>query len=164
MAFNLSRMTVYALISAIEEDLRELIKIYLTNIEVSHLQINPELEMRAKSRIEKDIGTLFDGLDLKDLVDYFDLGDTFQTINANKESFPVHISTHIKSLTSKFESLVPIRNRVMHIRPLDVDDYPSVYSFCNELVGLDNLIWSNISTTLTKINTGNFQSSCRLDG
>jgi tetratricopeptide (TPR) repeat protein len=149
MAFNLTRMTVYALLSSIEEDLRTLIKMHISDI----LLINPELTEKAKFRIKKDVGIIFGDLGVEDIVDYFDLGDTFQVINANRELFPRHISDFIKSLTSKLEILIPIRNRVMHIRPLSFDDYPTVTSFTECLINECEEVWSNTKQTLEKINS-----------
>lgn len=149
MAFNLTRMSVYALISSVEEDLRSLIKTHITRTScISH-----ELFERAKNRLEKDIGTIFGDLEVIDIVDYFDIGDSFQVINSNTEYFPEHTAKLIKKLTKKLEDLIPIRNRVMHVRPLSFDDYPYVTSFSEELVNNNTEIWRNTKETLDKLNT-----------
>ncbi|MGF1873625.1 NB-ARC domain-containing protein, partial [Photobacterium indicum] len=152
MAFNITRMTVYALVSAMEEDLRTIIKTYINDFKENPSAINSELYDRAKGRLEKDVGVLFEHYDLADLVDYFDLGDTFQTINSNKNYFPEHIFNIIKKNTKKFELLVPIRNRTMHIRPLNFDDLPIVINFCEELIQQDkSSIWSSLSNVIEKL-------------
>ncbi|MBE9398630.1 AAA family ATPase [Pontibacterium sp. N1Y112] len=148
MAFNLTRMTIYALIAAIEEDLRSLIKTHVSDLD----KLDSVLLDRAKSRIEKDIGVLFGDLEFKELIDYFDLGDTFQTINSNKDSFPEHVFKSIRSVTKDLEKVVSIRNRVMHIRPLNFDDLPIVSEFCTKLVDLDGSIqWDNICATIERL-------------
>ncbi len=149
MAFNLTRMTAYALVSAIEQDLRSLIKNHL-NPEGDNIRLNPDLVLRAKIRIEKDIGVIFDNLAVGDLVDYFDLGDTFQTINSNKAQFPEHLSKKITSYTRVFDKVIPIRNRVMHIRPMDFQDLPTLTSFCETLLE-DPDTWQNVYATLEKL-------------
>jgi Tfp pilus assembly protein PilF len=141
-------MTVYALIAALEEDLRSLIKAYIDDDKI----IDADLIYRSKSRIERDIGSLFGDIELSDIIDYFDLGDTFQTINANREFFPDHVSNQVKKLTKDFESIVSIRNRVMHIRPLNFDDLPIVSEFCKKLLSSDNsIMWANIDETIRKL-------------
>lgn len=148
MAFNLTRMTIYSLIAAIEEDLRAFIKAHMSDEEV----IDQALIERSKGRIEKDIGVLFGDIEFNDLVDYFDLGDTFQTINKNGEYFPDHINKTIKHITKDLESIASIRNRVMHIRPLNFDDLPIVSEFCDRVVNIDNSIdWANIKQTIKKL-------------
>ncbi|HCD4506625.1 TPA: AAA family ATPase, partial [Enterobacter kobei] len=87
MAFNLTRMTVYALISSLEEDLRGLIKTYITP-ETLDNSISSELRARSKQRFEKDLGFAYEDLSAHDLVDYFDLGDTYQIINSNADQIP----------------------------------------------------------------------------
>lgn len=148
MAFNLTRMTVYALISALEEDLRLLIKTHIDDEQI----LESELLNKSKSRIKKDIGTLFSDIELNDVIDYFDLGDTFQTINSNRSCFPSHVSKFVKTLTKDLESIVAIRNRVMHIRPLNFDDLPIVSEFCKKLLDSENsILWSNVDETIQKL-------------
>lgn len=125
MAFNLTRMTIYALISAVEEDLRTILKEHVTDQSV----IDKELLERAKYRAEKDIGVLFEDIELKELIGYFDLGDTYQVINSNSTIFPKFIYDTIKNSTKSLEKIVSIRNRVMHIRPLNFDDLSLINSF-----------------------------------
>lgn len=149
MAFNLTRMSVYALICALEEDLRALIKNHIKDISL----INKSLLDRARLRVEKDIGVLFGDLELNDYVDYFDLGDTYQIINGNSTNFPIHVAKHIKSKTPSFDSLVPIRNRVMHIRPLNYDDYPTVSALSEDLLKQQPDIWLNTKEILNKLAT-----------
>lgn len=55
MSFNLTRMTIYALLSSIEEDLRSLIKDHIKNIK----DIDPALVDKTKLRVERDIGGIF---------------------------------------------------------------------------------------------------------
>lgn len=142
-------MSLYALISALEEDLRFTIKEHISD----PLLINKELLERARTRIEKDYDVIYDELNIDDLVDYFDIGDTFQTINANKKYFPEHISKLIKSLTKEFQQIISIRNRVMHIRPLNYDDLPYVNLFCAKLIGdkQQNSPWVNLQETLKNL-------------
>lgn len=147
MAFNLTRMTTYALVAAIEEDLRLLIKAHIFDEKI----ISSDLIKKSKDRIEKDIGDVFSDTELNDLIDYFDLGDTFQTINSNKSHFPDHVSKLIKSYTKNLEVIVSIRNRVMHIRPLNFDDLSIVSEFCKKLLESEKTAWPNIDTTIKKV-------------
>lgn len=150
MAFNLTRMTIYALISAVEEDLRAILKEHVTDQSV----IDKELLERAKYRAEKDIGVLFEDIELKELIGYFDLGDTYQVINSNSTIFPKFIYDTIKNSTKSLEKIVSIRNRVMHIRPLNFDDLSLINSFCEGIVDNGNLtVWSNIRETINRLET-----------
>lgn len=151
MSFNFTRMTAYAIICALEEDLRDIIKKYIFCQPEINYTVDKQLLVRARARLEKDIGGLIDNVSNLDLINYFDLGDTYQIINSNSASFPQHIAQQIKQKTKKMESMVSIRNRVMHIRPLDVDDYPFTFSFCEELVREERASWIRTSETLQRI-------------
>ena len=140
-------MTIYALVAAIEEDLRKLVKAHITEKD----DIEKDLIERAKNRIQKDIGELFSDIELNEIIDYFDLGDTYQIINKNHEKFPEHVSKMIKKLTRDFDCIVAIRNRVMHIRPLNFDDLPKVSEFCRILVESDSLTWRNVKSSIEKL-------------
>ena len=147
MAFNLTRMTVYALISSVEEDLRGVIKSH-----ISEKSLFPkELHDRCLNRIEKDIGAVFGDISSDEIVDYFDLGDTFQIINSNQSKFPENLSKSIKKLTKDFETLIPIRNRVMHIRPLNYDDLSKTTEICERLKSSSEYQWPNVSETIEKL-------------
>lgn len=150
MAFNLTRMTVYALISALEEDLRSITK-SLVQQDCDNINFPNELRERAQTRLEKDLGFTFEDVTLYDLIDYLDLGDTFQVINSNPTNLPSHISSTIKKNSKTLEKIVPVRNRVMHIRPLNVEDYPNTSSYCYTLVNQDPTIWCNLKETLEHI-------------
>ncbi|WP_323975737.1 tetratricopeptide repeat protein [Aeromonas hydrophila] len=150
MAFNLTRMTVYALISALEEDLRTITK-NLVQQESANVIFPKELKERAKLRFEKDLGFTFEDTSLYDLIDYLDLGDTFQVINSNTLNLPHHISAIVKKNSKTLEKIIPVRNRVMHIRPLDVEDYPNTSAYCYTLVDQEPTIWCNLKDTLEHI-------------
>ncbi|TKG21942.1 tetratricopeptide repeat protein [Vibrio breoganii] len=147
MAFNLTRMTVYALISSVEEDLRGIIKSHISDKSLFPI----ELHDRCLSRIEKDIGAVFGDITFDEMVDYFDLGDTFQTINSNQKEFPANVAKSIRNLTKDFETLIPIRNRVMHIRPLNFDDLTRTSEICRKLKASPEYAWNKVTETIDKL-------------
>ena len=147
MAFNLTRMTVYALISSIEEELRHIIKSHISDKSL----FSQELNNRCNNRIEKDIGAVFGDITTDEIIDYFDLGDTFQVINSNQDQFPINICKSIKKLTKDFETLIPIRNRVMHIRPLNFDDLSKTTEICKKLQSSTEYTWEKVIEVINKI-------------
>ncbi|OHC20671.1 MAG: AAA family ATPase [Pseudomonadales bacterium RIFCSPHIGHO2_12_FULL_40_16] len=151
MAYNLSRMTAYALISAIEEDLRDSIKSSLGDQNHTDGKFDQSLTTRAKARLEKDLGFKYEENTIDNLVDYFDLGDTFQIINAHSDFFNESFASEIKKRTKELEKIIPLRNRVMHVRPLNYDDLPVLADFCEELRKENTSPWTNINDTLLKL-------------
>ncbi len=151
MAYSISRMTLYAILSSIEEDLRKLIKDHCSQREIDKLSGDKKLITKSIDRYEKDIGSKFTCEDLTELVDYFDLGDTYQFVNGNQNLFPEHLTKVIKACTKFFERLVVIRNRVMHIRPLNFDDPEFVQSFIGKLLESPSE-WPNLEDVSKRIN------------
>ena len=150
MAYNLSRMTAYALLSALEEDLRASIKSAIGLKSHADEGFDQILARRAKDRLEKDLGFRFEENELFSLVDYFDLGDSIQTINAHSQAFPVDYQEQIRQASASFSRIISVRNRVMHIRPLNFDDLPLVFDFCESLASKVGH-WPELSETLKKI-------------
>lgn len=153
MAFNLTRMSVYALLCALEEDLRLIVKNYILDIQGSENKLPVDLLEKAKRRLDKDFGTVTDDMDVTDLIEYFDLGDTYQVINSYGKEIPEHLYKFIKSITKDLDALVLIRNRVMHIRPLDVEDYPKLISICDKIINSNTNVWGNLVEVSEKINS-----------
>ncbi|SIS09786.1 NB-ARC domain-containing protein [Pseudomonas sp. A214] len=151
MAYSLSRMTVYALLSGLEEDLRIAIKGRLGGEDYSDDRFDQQLISRSKARLEKEIGAQYEESTLDNLVDYFDLGDTYQIINSNQLSFDTDFSQAIKTRTKQFEKIIPIRNRVMHVRPLNFDDLPLISDFCSDLISNSFYSWDNLEETFKRL-------------
>ncbi|WP_219587486.1 hypothetical protein, partial [Vibrio parahaemolyticus] len=49
------------------------------------------------------------------------------------------------------QKLVPIRNRVMHIRPLQFEDFPTVTNTCKKLSEEESSIWPKVKSTLERL-------------
>ncbi|MBK0013739.1 NB-ARC domain-containing protein [Stenotrophomonas sp. S41] len=151
MAFNLSRMTTYALLSALEHDLKTSIRIFLGEDSLSQSKLDKGISSRALDRLEKDVGFEIDDPRVKDVVEYLDFGDTFQIINSQREKFPTELTAEVKHRTSDLEKVVAIRNRVMHFRPLNVEDLPFVTDLCEALHKSGPSRWPHLDETLEKL-------------
>lgn len=151
MAYNISRMTIFAILSSIESDLRENIKFAFSGVEKTRLQIDNNIFKKINERYEKNNGSKNTDDNFLELIDFLDIGDTYQLINSNRDLFQEEFSLKIKQITKSFEILVPIRNRVMHIRPLNFDDLPNCTNFANELLKDNVKYWQSTKETLEKL-------------
>lgn len=150
MGYSIARMTIYALICAIEEDLRCLLresvncgqlkeeKIPLASIETWQQRFLKENSTNIKPKLE-------------DLISYLDIGDTFQIINAQPGAFSSIHSSYVKSITKNLEKIIPIRNRVMHIRPLAFEDTSFITEFSKDAAKKDQVFWKNLQDVIGKI-------------
>lgn len=150
VAASLSRLTLYALISATEEDMRELLETYSPHGASTEPLLGSALLATARSRAYKDQAATIDNLQLGDLLQYCDFGDLLQLLSSIKTSLPEDIRKNIVDLTPQIGALVQIRNRVMHARPLDFDDLPT-YSSATELLLKGGGTWPHLDKMTSQI-------------
>lgn len=143
MAASLSRLTLYALISATEEDMRELLETYSPHGAAPEPLLGSALLATARSRAYKDQAAAIDNLQLGDLLQYCDFGDMLQLLSGIKGQLPETVRDDVGNLASQTSRLTQIRNRVMHARPLDFDDLPT-YSATVEHLVRNPSAWSQL--------------------
>ena len=121
----LKRNAMFCLISAIEIDIRKNI-CDLTN---EGLEMSTDVISKLKERYESDKGCISD--DISVLIDYLDMGDYVQILNSNNTLFPN--KKVLKNLTLAIENIIPTRNRIMHVRPLEFDDDSKIFDFVKDI-------------------------------
>jgi len=130
MSSNLVRLTLYGLIVAVDIDLRTLVKEQLGDTRGVVDIFVPELLAKIRDRAARD-GLIEDA----DVYDYLDFPDAIQTLRRHKEALDTSMARFIEKNSTELERLTPIRNRVMHGRPLQFTDYATVDSFVQKLRG-----------------------------
>jgi tetratricopeptide (TPR) repeat protein len=125
------KLEMHAIIDSIERDLINEICLILTVDNLSNVHINK-------------IVSRYDGNDFFTMLTYLDLQDYIEIINTSIKSF--HISNDEKTFINKqISKLIPIRNRVMHPRPLEFDDYPILKFTFSEIPSvLTSFGWENV--------------------
>lgn len=154
MSASVSRLTIYALIAAMESDLRRIIHENCGSIGHTKIDTFKETIEKAKIRwINDNNERLSEEISLSELCTYFDFSDSYLFIRHFDKLFPDAINSHIKTNIKTFEKLAPIRNKVMHIRPLNFEDLPFTIDECTRLANEDKLIWQSVNATLQKISS-----------
>ena len=121
MGFSASRLTCYAVLSAIEEDLRNICENQLDNIAQPNELLGNETWNKCVARLEREQGIVKTQASLDDLLPYLDFADLYHMLNTHSSSLPPVIRRYFKDITPYLERLAPIRNRVAHSRPLDFE-------------------------------------------
>ena len=98
MAYNFTKLTAYAMISSLEEDLRKIIKDYIESKDLEKKKEFSEIFIKANNRIEKDIGGKYDDISYEDLIEYIDLGEAIQIISAHTSLLPKNITLSFKKI------------------------------------------------------------------
>jgi len=151
MSLSYASLTLYAVLSGIEEDLRDLIRVQLTGQMDGQELLGKEVQDKCKVRLQNDIGFADDQISINDLIIYLDYSDSFKVLNANSKFLPTHVGKYIKEITPTLEKLVPTRNRVAHSRPLNFDDFPKTMDVAQELIGGGDGIWANLNKNLKRL-------------
>jgi len=146
------RLTLAALIYGIEIDLKSIIirKIIPYNSDLNFIQ-DVELIEKVNKRYSKENPGVNILENLEDSVDYLDFNDTFIILNKNKAFLTKEESEYLKQNISTLSELTPIRNRVMHTRPLLGGDFTTIYNFVTNLKKTDPFQWTTTIETRQKI-------------
>ncbi|WP_128928764.1 NB-ARC domain-containing protein [Bradyrhizobium guangxiense] len=145
MAYTIQRLTIYGLISALESDLRDFLTLHVSPLVDPNKLLPKQMMDKATERFAKENADTVP--DFEDLLDYLDLGDELQAIRTHDRLLDDVTRTYIKKYYLGLEGLIPIRNRVMHTRPLEYDDLPRVSDLASELVKSHRALWANLRTT-----------------
>ncbi|APG11201.1 hypothetical protein BKD09_22985 [Bradyrhizobium japonicum] len=150
MIVSQQRLTLFALISTVESDARLLITANILGKKALDEVYPKTLLEEARTKLTKVAHLIIDPENDTALLDFLNIGDHFQTLNRNKE----HLSRSLVKLLSnskKIETLIAVRNRVMHGRPLDFDDLPAIKTLCEELTLSDPTNWSGTRELLKSL-------------
>jgi hypothetical protein len=128
MSQSVVRLTMYSLLSALETDLRRLVRTYLLPNTESDL-FSPEQLGVLKKRASRDADD-----DASDLLDYLDYADTVKLLNTGIAFLPETCRRLSKMLNKQSSALCSIRNRVMHSRPLHYSDYSFSIDIINSIL------------------------------
>ena len=152
MRAHATRTTCFAIISAIEDDLRALVRQGCDLLRLADL-LPSDVRTAASARWQKDNRSSAqrnpeDDLALLHYTDFVDLAKTLQF------SFRGHqdtIAIDIRSLANHFELLSPIRNRVCHTRPLEADDLLRCLDIADEVLKLHRSSFPTLQQTLRSL-------------
>lgn len=146
------RLTLAAFIYAIELDLRGLIQSEIIPF-VNDLIFfgDKDLIERTIDRFKKDNPGISIDDNLYSVVEYIDFSDTYTILLKNKDFLNEKYFKELKSIKMKLDEIAPIRNRVMHSRPLIGGDFSTVYAFFCELESLSKEYWRNSINTKKRI-------------
>lgn len=138
-----TRITLAAFIYGIETDLKILIKKYITPFQedITFFQ-NPEMISRVIDRFRKENPGLDYKTNLDDIIDFIDFHDTFIVLRKNNVFLPKLTSDYLDQIFNELSDLTPIRNRVMHTRPLLGGDFSTVYDFVEKLKNNSPIDWN----------------------
>lgn len=143
----MTRARLYVLVDALEEDLRTFLKSWVVERVGTESGLDPYTD-EARARLLNDPSA--DGEE-DDLVDYLYLQEAVSLLNRHRALLPTDLAEAVRRNTPRLDSLSPIRNRVMHGRPLKTEDPDTSVQAGNDLLaaGVD---WPNLREVLNHLN------------
>lgn len=147
MAFEarMSRARLYLLLEAFESDIRNLIESHLLDHkEESEIFVPAEIAVAEERRAKDD-----NGHDVS-IAHYMDLKPAFDALSRSRKFLPPALEEVVSKKSSDVVALVPIRNRVMHFRPLNMDDPDIATSL---VIGFPSPFWVKTASILQRLDS-----------
>ena len=152
MTISVQRLTLFAIFDSLEKDLRSVLVSEILPYHYLNSVLNDNELSKVSDRLKQHEGSK--SIDLEEperFVQYLDLLDTVHIINRNKKKIVPTLGRYFSGITAILEKCIPVRNAVMHGRPLEIDDFPTVCGIASKLVVDKEYEWSNVSETLSRI-------------
>ncbi|MEU0267496.1 NB-ARC domain-containing protein [Nocardioides sp. NPDC006303] len=150
MSFSATRLTCFALLAAMEQDMRSAIQDYLGDRAAEDL-IPADRVTRANGRRVKD--GLPETADLPGLLAYLDFGESFELLASASKELPPAFQASLKGLGPSVGRTIAIRNRVAHTRPMEIDDSSFLVDATKALAASSGGLWEELSSVLDRLNS-----------
>ena len=151
-------MSCFALISAVESDIRNIIFHEVNHEEDLHKILPQDVLQNASNRLRLDNSDdSIKGNQLLDLLEYVDFYDLSKILHKIKNQQVFFTSEQLIFITTFLEKLTPARNRVCHSRPLEIEDFSALLDFSYELLRIQkDTAWKNLNYAVKNLNDTNF--------
>ena len=149
MSYSAARLTCFALISALEQDLRSEIEAHLGEEVAKDILSEDEI---AKALDRRPRGAKIpDDPHLSTLIPYLDFGDSVQVLNRHKRKLPRELTEALGQINPRLARTTQIRNRVAHSRPMEIDDLSNIIDLTSELQEKSSDHWQATQATVDRL-------------
>lgn len=139
----LTRQTLFAVLSAMECDLRGLVQ--LMRDEGGSRLLSDDMARRTRALFSKEHDPGEEHPGLEQLLQYLHVGDLIQIARGHSAFCPPAVAKGLRE--ARLEGLVPVRNRVAHNRPLEAEDLPQTVDAARHLAKTGDH-WPELNRTL----------------
>jgi len=141
------RVALFIFFDAVERDITDQIRSLPIADDV--VVLSHEEASKATSRLERREGVSVDPADHLSLLPGLDLGEKYSVLMRHRNLMDLSKKEYYESKKSSFDKIIPVRNAVMHGRPLTTTEFGVGMSVANELVS-SPLFWPNLNSALRK--------------
>lgn len=148
-------LTMIAYVLDIQHDLHQHILDQLSDhLPAKELFFNERLYSKVYDRYQNesnvDLENESKAVTSAQLIEFIDLGDAIEILNKHRSRIPPSLGDYLRSMTSDLETLVPIRNRLMHGRPLRPGDWANLTDKVNKFITRDSF-WPHLCQCIDRI-------------
>src|SRR4051794_10167210 len=126
MSSSATRLTCFALLSAVEEDLRNAILGVCSESEDPRVALGEVRYDRSLSRITRELGSQ-QKVTIASLSPYLDFAESYEVLSKYKKNLPEQVQESLQDFAPRLGQLTQVRNRVAHTRPMEIDDLAVVH-------------------------------------
>lgn len=150
MSSTATRLTSFALLAAIEEDLRNgLLAVTDENDDARTLFGQQRYEKTQDRRMRDTSGS--PSSNISTLTPYLDFADSYEVLKAAKTRLPDSFQSALSLFAPQLARLTRIRNRVAHTRPMEIDDLATVYDVAKDICTRSEADWPKVCETLHRL-------------
>lgn len=124
----MTRARLFTLVDALESDMRRILLDYVLDHLSEEEALGSSYERASQRQAADRLGE--DTI----ITNYLDLQESYDILNRHRSSLPSDLATELRDNTGHINSLIPIRNRVMHGRPLNPDDPELTITICQSFI------------------------------
>lgn len=146
-----ARHTLYALLTSLEEDLRRILHDSLSDELPAAEVLGESLWTKTTERLEAESARELHTDELLRRLPFLDFGDLIGILDRHRGRLSKEKARDLKQLSPLLQSVVPVRNRVMHTRPLEYDDLQRILTVRDSVLATKSLAWGKLSDVSEKL-------------
>ncbi|MFJ6822508.1 NB-ARC domain-containing protein [Streptomyces niveus] len=150
MSSTATRLTSFALLAAIEQDLRNAILVATDEsdnpVELFH---SKRYEKAQQRRAREAPGS--SSPTVSSLIPYLDFADSYEVLSGIKNRVPESLQQSLALFAPHLAKVTQVRNRVAHTRPMEIDDLATVYDVAKDVSAASRGDWPKVCETLKRL-------------
>ncbi|WP_431992036.1 NB-ARC domain-containing protein [Streptomyces albogriseolus] len=150
MSSTATRLTSFALIAAIEEDLRNAILAATDESDEPLDLFHAERYEKTQKRRARDVSGSSSPT-VSSLVPHLDFADSYEVLSGIKNRLPDSFQQSLGLFAPHFAKITQIRNRVAHTRPMEIDDLATVHDVAKDICAGSAEYWPKVCETLQRL-------------
>jgi tetratricopeptide (TPR) repeat protein/cold shock CspA family protein len=133
------RVALFIIFDALESDLNS----HIRGVPLTSLELSDDETQKSQARASKTLGQEVSDIDRYEQIAHLDIGDKFNILMRNRSLLPTATSNYFKNKGPILSEIVPIRNALMHGRPLTTAQFSRGFVIANDFVKSPH-IWPNV--------------------